>query len=103
MLILLDLGDAAVLERPPDHVRLAARALDVLRPLDGAPELGEIGQLDEMPHVRERRADDGALVHLVGGGDGLWTGSRHVCCRAVARYVSNGSTSRVVAMAAASD
>lgn len=71
MLILLDLNDAAVLEGPPHHVRLVADAPDVLGLVDGRPELGEVGQLDEVPDVRERRPDHGALNHLVGGGDGF--------------------------------
>ena len=71
VLVLLDLDDAAVLEGPAHHVRLAAGALDVLGLVDGGPELVEVGQLDEVPHVRELGADNGALDHLVGGGDAL--------------------------------
>lgn len=71
MLVLLDLDLGAVLEGPPHHVRLVADALDVLGALKGGPELGEVGQLDEVPDVRERGANYGALHHLVGGGNGF--------------------------------
>lgn len=81
VLILLDLGDAAVLEGPPDHVRVAAGALDVLGLVDGGPELVEVGQFNKVPHVGERGLDDGALHHLVGGRDTLGAGSSHVQCR----------------------
>ncbi len=79
MLVLLDLDGAAVLEGPLDDVFLDPRALDVLRRLDGRPELLEVAQLDEVPHVREGSPDDGALNHLVGSGDGhgLSPGGRH--------------------------
>ena len=71
MLVLLDLNLGAVLEGPPHHVRFVADALDVLGALNGAPELGKVGQLDKVPDVREWGANHGALDHLVGGGDGF--------------------------------
>jgi len=70
VLVLLDLDDVAVLERPPDNVRLVADTLDVLRLFDGAPELVKLGELEEMPNVGEGGSDDGTLNDLVGRGDG---------------------------------
>lgn len=78
MLILLDLNYTAVLEAPAHHVGLAAGALDVLGLVDGVPELVELGQLDVVPDMRERRADDGALNHLVGSGDVVGSHNRFV-------------------------
>jgi hypothetical protein len=77
VLILLHFDDTAILEGPPDHVCLMASALDVLGLLDCGPEGMELGQLDEMPDVRERSPDNGALNHFVGGGDAFSTGGSH--------------------------
>jgi hypothetical protein len=70
VLLLLDLNDRAVLESPLDNVGLLAGALDVLRRAEGRPELGEVLDLDEVPDVGERGADDGRLADGGGGGDG---------------------------------
>lgn len=89
MLLLLDLNDGAVLESPLDNVGLLAGALDVLRRAEGRPELGEVLDLDEVPDVGERGADDGRLADGGGGGDGrhgggcvvvLLRGREKVCC-----------------------
>jgi hypothetical protein len=78
VLLLLDLNDGAVLESPLDNVGLLRGALDVLGAGEGRPELGEVLDLDEVPDVGERGADDGRLADGGGGGDG-----RHfeVCLR----------------------
>jgi hypothetical protein len=52
--LLLDLNHAAVLELPLDDVRLVRGALAVLGLVEGAPELGELVQLDKVPDVRQR-------------------------------------------------
>lgn len=70
VLLLLDLNDGAVLESPLDNVGLLAGALDVLGAAEGRPELGEVLELDEVPDVGERGADDGRLADGGGGGDG---------------------------------
>ena len=70
VLLLLDLNDRAVLESPLDNVGLLAGALDVLRRAEGRPELGEVLDLDEVPDVGERGADDGRLADGGGGGNG---------------------------------
>lgn len=70
MLLLLDLNDGAVLESPLDNVGLLAGALDVLAGAEGRPELAEVLDLDEVPDVGERGADDGRLADRGGGGDG---------------------------------
>jgi hypothetical protein len=70
VLLLLDLNDGAVLESPLDNVGLLAGALDVLRRAEGRPELGEVLNLDEVPDVGERGADDGRLADGGGGRDG---------------------------------
>ena len=89
MLLLLDLNDGAVLEGPLDNVGLLRGALDVLGAAEGRPELGEVLDLDEVPDVGERGADDGRLADGGGGGDGrhgegcvvlLFRGREKVCC-----------------------
>jgi hypothetical protein len=70
VLLLLDLNDRAVLESPLDNVGLLVGVLDVLRRAEGRPELGEVLDLDEVPDVGERGADDGRLADGGGGGDG---------------------------------
>ena len=89
VLLLLDLNDGAVLESPLDNVGLLAGALDVLRRAEGRPELGEVLDLDEVPDVGERGADDGRLADGGGGGNGrhgerwvvgLLRGKKKVCC-----------------------
>lgn len=70
VLLLLDLNDGAVLESPLDNVGLLAGTLDVLRRAEGRPELGEVLDLDEVPDVGERGADDGRLADGGGGGNG---------------------------------
>ena len=70
VLLLLDLNDGAVLESPLDNVGLLVGVLDVLRRAEGRPELGEVLDLDEVPDVGERGADDGRLADGGGGGDG---------------------------------
>lgn len=55
VLLLLDLNLATILECPLDNVCLFAGTLDVLRLAQGRPELGEVPELDEVPHVREGR------------------------------------------------
>ena len=70
MLLLLDLNDGAVLESPLDNVGLLVGVLDVLRRAEGRPELGEVLDLDEVPDVGERGADDGRLADGGGSGDG---------------------------------
>ena len=95
MLVLLDLNLAAVGEGPPDHIRLVADALDMLGLLNGTPELGEVGELDEVPDVRERGADDCALHHLVGGGDDLAAGSCHFGCCAGLKVLGDSGGSDV--------
>ena len=54
VLLLLDLDDGAVLEVPLDNVRLLRGALGVLGLVESRPELVEVLELDEVPHVRER-------------------------------------------------
>ena len=54
VLLLLDLNNGTVLEGPFDNVGLLAGALDVLRGLEGGPELAEILDLDQVPNVGER-------------------------------------------------
>jgi hypothetical protein len=78
VLLLLDLDDGAVLEGPLDNVGLLRRTLDVLGAAEGRPELGEVLDLDQVPDVGQRGADDGRLADGGGGGDG-----RHfeVCLR----------------------
>ena len=70
VLLLLDLKLGAVLEGPLDNVGLLAGTLDVLRGAEGRPELGEVLDLDQVPDVGERGADDGRLADGGGGGDG---------------------------------
>lgn len=70
VLLLLDLNDGSVLEGPLDNVGLLAGALDVLAAGEGRPELGEVLDLDVVPDVGERGADDGRLADRGGGGDG---------------------------------
>ena len=70
VLLLLDLNDRAVLESPLDDVGLLAGALDVLGAAESRLELGEVLELDEVPDVGERGADDGRLADGGGGGDG---------------------------------
>lgn len=70
VLLLLDLNDGAVLESPLDNVGLLAGVLDVLRRAEGRPELGEVLDLDEVPDVGERGADDGRLADGGRSGDG---------------------------------
>lgn len=70
MLLLLDLNDGAVLESPLDDVGLLAGALDELGAAEGGPELAEVLDLDEVPDVGERGADDGRLADGSGGRDG---------------------------------
>lgn len=76
MFLLLNLGDASVLESPLNHIGVAAGALDELGLVQGGPEVGEILQLDEVPDVGERCSDHGALDHGRGGwnrsGSHLW-------------------------------
>jgi hypothetical protein len=69
MSFLLDLKHLAVFERPLDDIRLVRRALDVLAFLDLGPELAEVLQLDQVPHVAELGLDDGRLADGGGGGD----------------------------------
>jgi hypothetical protein len=78
VLLLLDLNDGAVLESPLDNVGLLRGALDVLGAAEGRPELGEVLDLDQVPDVGQRGADDGRLADGGGGGDGRHFG---VCCR----------------------
>jgi hypothetical protein len=89
VLLLLDLNDRAVLESPLDNVGLLAGTLDVLRRAEGRPELGEVLDLDEVPDVGERGADDGRLADGGGSGNGrhgegcvgfLFRGREKVCC-----------------------
>lgn len=75
MLLLLDLNDGTVLESPLDNVGLLGGVLDVLRGAEGRPELGEVLDLDEVPDVGQRGADDGRLADGGGGGDGRHGGS----------------------------
>jgi hypothetical protein len=75
--ILLHLDNAAVLEGPLHDICLVAGALDMLGFFNGGPESVELGQLDEMPHMRKRRLDDSTLNDLVGRSDGLSTGGSH--------------------------
>jgi hypothetical protein len=75
VLLLLDLNDGAVLEGPLDNVGLLRGALDVLGAGEGRPELGEVLDLDQMPDVGQRGADDGRLADRGGGGDGRHFGS----------------------------
>jgi hypothetical protein len=70
VLLLLDLNDGAVLESPLDNVGLLRGPLDVLGAAEGRPELGEVLDLDQVPDVGERGADDGRLADGGGGGDG---------------------------------
>jgi hypothetical protein len=70
VLLLLDLNDGAVLESPLDNVGLLRGALDVLGAAEGRPELGEVLDLDQVPDVGQRGADDGRLADGGGGGDG---------------------------------
>lgn len=70
MLLLLDLNDGAVLEGPLDDVGLLAGALDELGAAEGGPELAEVLDLDEVPDMGERGADDGRLADGGGGRDG---------------------------------
>ena len=70
VLLLLDLNDRAVLESPLDNIGLLVGVLDVLRRLEGRPELGEVLDLDQVPDVGQRGADDGRLADGGGGGDG---------------------------------
>lgn len=84
VLLLLDLNDGAVLEGPLDDVGLLVGALDVLAALKGGPELAEVLDLDEVPDVRERGADDGRLADGGTGGNGRHLGWKCgfcvVCC-----------------------
>jgi hypothetical protein len=77
VLLLLDLNDGAVLESPLDNVGLLRGALDVLGAAEGRPELGEVLNLDQVPDVGERGADDGRHFGVcVGGVWGDWV----LCC-----------------------
>ena len=58
MLLLLDFQHVAIIERPPNNVRLLVRALDRLGALEGGPELAKVLQLDEVPDVRQRGLDE---------------------------------------------
>lgn len=67
--LLLDVQDGAVLEGPAGHIGLAADALDEVRRLQGGPEVGKVMELDVVPDVGERGANDGALNDGGGRGD----------------------------------
>lgn len=51
MLLLLDLENSVVLERPLDNVGLLTRTLDKLGLGDGGVELVEVLKLDEVPDL----------------------------------------------------
>ena len=51
VLLLLHFEDSAILEGPLDDVGLLAGALDELALGDGGPELGEVLELDVVPHL----------------------------------------------------
>lgn len=70
MLLLLDIEDGTIFEGPAGNVSLAADTLDELRRLQGGPEVGEVVQLDVVPDMGQRGADDGALGDRCGRGDG---------------------------------
>lgn len=80
VLLLLDLVHSAVLKCPLDDIGLIVGTGDSLRLGEGGPEFAEVLQLDEVPHVRERRLDHDALQDRGGRGDGV--GRRHggQCC-----------------------
>lgn len=59
MLLLLDLKNGAVLERPLDDIRLRRGALDVLALVQLGPELVEVLELDHVPNMGKRSGDDG--------------------------------------------
>ena len=88
VLLLLDLDDRAILERPLDNVRLLACTFDVFGLVEGRPELGEVLwrcqlyckiesglnnmiylELDEVPGLGERCLDDSRFHHRSGGGN----------------------------------
>ena len=64
MRLLLDLQLRPILELPLDNIGLGRRPLDLLGALERAPEGGERGQLDEVPHGRERSRDDLSTAKL---------------------------------------
>jgi hypothetical protein len=79
VLLLLDLKDLSVLERPLDDVGLVRSPLDELALLDLGPELAEVLELDQVPDIAELGLDDGRLADRGGCGDA----SRHDDGRAI--------------------
>ena len=69
VLILLDLQDVTIIECPADDVGLCAGTLDIVRALDRRPELAKVLELDVVPNVRERCADDCRLLDGGAGGN----------------------------------
>ena len=77
MLVLLELKNIAILERPPHDVGLLAGALDVLGLGDSRPELVELLELDEVPDKRDGGLDNGTLDDLTDEAEGLALCGRH--------------------------
>lgn len=69
VLLLLDLKNGAVLERPLDDVGLIRCALGPLALVEVRPELAEVLELDEVPDVAEWCLDDSRLADGRGSGN----------------------------------
>lgn len=69
MLLLLDIQNGSIIESPTSHIGLAADTLDEVRRLQSGPEVGKVVELDVVPDLGERGADDGALEDRGGRGD----------------------------------
>jgi len=77
VLLLLHFQDGAILEGPFYNIRLFGSALNPLTGLQLSPELGEFGELDQVPDGAQRRIDDSRLGDCIGG----WDRVGHFCGR----------------------
>ena len=61
MLFLLNIQHRPILKRPLRNIGLRARTLDLFGFGEFRPEIVEVLEFDEVPHVGEGRGDDGGL------------------------------------------
>lgn len=62
VLLLLDVELMAILEDPLHNVSLGRGTFDLLALIKLGPELVEVLELDEMPHITRVGLDDGGLA-----------------------------------------